>query len=139
MRSPVQQTSDIFQQLVGADRAVVMLVDQASGYLVNPFELAFIRRFGGSGNLDDILEIGKQLLLDRFPQPVVVVVLELFAFAGIGGNADQDFFTESFFAFSEMPICSSMERISRSSGSISSSVSGSRILAQLQKASILSR
>jgi hypothetical protein len=37
-----------------------------------------------------------------------------------------------FFAFSEMPICSSIERMSFSSGSSSSSVIGSLILSLLQ-------
>lgn len=77
----VKQTSHVFQQLVGADWAVVMPINKSGAYLIDSFELTFIRCFGRGGDFDNIFEVCEQLFLNRFTQAVVVVVLEFLPFA----------------------------------------------------------
>ena len=68
---PIQQAAHIPQQFVRAYRAVAMLIDQPLRHLVNSLQLLLIRRFRRGRDFHDILQIGEQLLLDRFPQPLV--------------------------------------------------------------------
>src|SRR5215475_2068078 len=94
-RLPRQQRADVTQQLVGADRAVAVVFDQAVDDFVDAAQLVGVGRLGRSGDLHHVLEVGEDLLLDGLFQPLVRVVLEGLAFARIRGDADQDLLPES--------------------------------------------
>ncbi len=91
---PVQQASHVTEQLVGANRAIAVLFDEALCHLVDLFQLMLIRRFVRRRDLDDVFEIGEQLLLDRFAQTVVRAVVKTLPFSRVGRDANEDFFTE---------------------------------------------
>src|SRR5262249_9874950 len=94
-RLPRQQRADVTQQLVGADRAVAVVFDQAVDDLVDAAQLVGVGRLGRGGDLHNVLEVGEDLLLDGLFQPLVRVVLECLAFARVRGDADQDLLPES--------------------------------------------
>ncbi|MNI95356.1 hypothetical protein D3C73_1536150 [compost metagenome] len=70
------------------------MLDQPAGHLVHPFYLGFIRVDRRCGDFDNILKIGKQLLLDGILQRLVRSIFELPPPAGIRGNLDQNLLAE---------------------------------------------
>src|SRR6185503_17760030 len=90
-----EERADVRQQLVRTNRTVPMLFDEPIDYLVDPSQLIGIRRLGRGGDLHDVFQVRKDLLLDRFLQALVRVVLKRLALASVGRNPYQYLLPES--------------------------------------------
>src|SRR5262249_13071571 len=93
--SPREQSADIGQKLVSANRAIAVLLYQSIHNVVDAAQLIGVRRLAGGCDLHNILQVGEYLLLDRFFQAFVRSVFELLAFARVTRNANQDLLPES--------------------------------------------
>src|SRR6185369_5997461 len=90
-----EERADVRQQLVRTNRTVPMLFDEPIDYLVDPSQLIGIRSLGRGGDLHDVFQVRKDLLLDRFLQALVRVVLKRLALASVGRNPYQYLLPES--------------------------------------------
>src|SRR5581483_7848754 len=91
---PAEQRPDVFEELVGADRAVALFGDHPVDHVVNALELFGVGRLGRGRDLHDVAEVREQLLLDRLAQSLVARVLEALAAAGERREPDQDLLPE---------------------------------------------
>src|ERR1051325_11211834 len=80
---PREGRADIRQQLVRANRTVTMLLNQSIDNFINTPQLIRIGRYSRSSDLHHVLQVSEDLLLDRFFQALVRVVLERFALARV--------------------------------------------------------
>src|SRR5689334_7651290 len=68
MRLAIEQRTDVLEQLIGADGAVAVILDEAVDHLVGLLELLGVGRLTRRSDLDHVAQIGEQLLLDRLLQ-----------------------------------------------------------------------
>src|SRR5262249_21128675 len=86
----IEQRANVLQQLVGADRAVAVVANEAADHLVCLLELLGVRRLRRGCDLDHIAQVGEELLLDGLLQPLMARIVEGLPPAGQRRNADQD-------------------------------------------------
>src|SRR5262249_20940232 len=86
----IEQRAHVLQQLVGADRAVAVVANEAADHLVCLLELLGVRRLRRGCDLDHIAQVGEELLLDGLLQPLMARIVEGLPPAGQRRDADQD-------------------------------------------------
>src|SRR5438105_1627963 len=90
----VQQRPDVFQELVGAQVAVLLLLDHAVHDVVDAPQLLRVRGLGRRRDLDDVPQVGEELLLDGLAQSLVGGVVEPLPAPRQAGETDQDLLAE---------------------------------------------
>src|SRR5438045_3875764 len=90
-----EQRADVGQKLVGADGAVAAVFDETIYDLVDAAQLIRVGRLRRSSDLHHVFQVRENLLLNRFFQTLVRVVLEAASLSCVGRDADQNLLTES--------------------------------------------
>src|SRR5262245_36047361 len=72
----IEQRANVLEQLVGTDRAVAVVTDEAADHLVRLLELLGVRCLRRGRDLDHITQVGEELLLDRLLQPLMAGVVK---------------------------------------------------------------
>src|SRR5436309_2093851 len=90
-----EQRADVGQQFVSADGAVAAVFDETIYDLVDATKLIRVGRLRRSRDLHHVFQVRENLLLNRFLQTLVRVVLEAASLSRVGRDANQNLLTKS--------------------------------------------